>query len=173
MGHDPEFPGLAALLDADSIQSQDLYSFFIPSLPTFIHVNVHCFNWNLQLCATISQYFSYFCSHIYHFNGCRLFHHVEIAQFPPVAEGPHPECLVYPSLPWPWAFCNGWVERRERAFGWRVMEKCALKSQQSCNSLGRGLDNSIVYRNCRAMENDLPPTGLLMPDFLWKLAVKS
>lgn len=91
-----------------------------------------------DVCKYFPNTFSYFSSHIYHFNGCRIFHHVEIALFPSLAKGPHPARLVHPRLIWLQAFCKGWVEHRKRAFRWRVLEKYSLKGQQSCNSRGRG-----------------------------------
>lgn len=110
---------------------------------------------------------SYFYSHIYHFNGGRILHHIEIAQFPSVAKGSHPACLVYPGLIRFWAFCKRGVEWGKRAFRWRVSEKCVLKSQPSCNSHGR------VLRECTALEK-MQSCGISLPcihspnnAFLW------
>lgn len=134
MGHDPDIPSLADPPEGDTTQSQYLHTVFIPVLfpllPTWMHIASTIVGYVQLFPNTVS----YFYSHIYHFNGCRILHHVEITPFPSVTKGSHPACLVYPRLIWFWAFCKGWVERGKTAFRWRVLEKCGHKGQQSCNS---------------------------------------
>lgn len=128
------------------------HSFHSCPLPAFIHGNTIASTGIFRDLQLFPSTFSYLYSQIYYFNGLRVrvFHHVEIAQFPSVAKGPHSAFLVYPRLIWLWAFifCKGWAEQGKRAFRWRVLEKGGLKSQQS-------LGNCTACRNCRCVEKNL------------------
>lgn len=134
MGHDPDIPSLADPPEGDTTQSQYLHTVFIPVLFPLLPTWMHIASTIVRYVQLFPNTVSYFYSHIHHFNGCRILHHVEITPFPSVTKGSHPACLLYPRLIWFWAFCKGLVERGKTAFRWRVLEKCGHKGQQSCNS---------------------------------------